>query len=62
MKTKTIYSLKVHTQLAIKGFKPICTMPNPKKEQYNCWIYEDSIELEDAFREIINQKEASYGK
>lgn len=48
-----VYSLKIHTALQLKGFKHIGTMPNPKNEQYNCWIYEKSPAFIKAFNEIV---------
>ena len=37
---KIVYSLRVHTQLQLWGFKHIGMMPNPQDEKYSCWIYE----------------------
>ena len=48
-----VYSLKIHTALQLRGFKYIGTMPNPKNEQYNCWMYEKSPAFVEAFNEIV---------
>lgn len=53
MNTKIIYSLRVYTQLVIQGFQPIATMPNPQHPEFNCWIFENTEELEEAFGSIL---------
>ena len=40
VKTKIIYSLRIHLALKQKGFVPIETMPNYLKEGFVCWVYE----------------------
>ena len=52
-KTMIIYSLYVHTQLQVQGFKYIGVMPNPKDDRYNCWIYEKTPELVASFNKIV---------
>ena len=45
-KLKTIYSLRVMEQLAVLGYTPIASMPNPKDEKFLCWIFEVTPEFE----------------
>lgn len=50
---KIIYSFRVMTELAVRGFQPIATMPNPKDAQYNCWVYVLTPELQEALDEVF---------
>jgi hypothetical protein len=58
MSNKVIYSLKIHIALRMAGFEPVFEMPNPRKPQYTCWIYEDTPELEEVFDRCIREMEA----
>ena len=58
MSNKVIYSLKIHIALRMAGFEPVFEMPNPRKPQYTCWIYEDTPELEEVFDKCIREMEA----
>lgn len=53
LKQKIIYSLKIHLALCKRGFNPISVMPNPKKPEFNCWVYERTPALDLAFDEIV---------
>lgn len=50
---KIIYSLRVMTELAIRGFQPIAAMPNPKNAEFNCWVYDLTPELQAALDEVF---------
>lgn len=50
---KIVYSLKIHTQLQLKGFEYLKVMPNPKNDEYNCWVYEATPAFLDAFDSIV---------
>lgn len=50
---KIVYSLKIHTQLQLQGFEYLKVMPNPKNENYNCWVYEATPAFLDAFDSIV---------
>lgn len=56
---KIIYSLQIHIALRMAGFEPVFEMPNPRKPQYTCWIYENSPELEEVFDRCIIEMEAA---
>lgn len=49
-----VYSFKIHTQLRIRGFRYITTLPNPKNSKYICWVYERTPAFIEAFNEIVN--------
>ena len=51
--TAIVYSLKVHSQLQIRGIPYLCQMPNPKNSNYTCWVYEKNEEFIEAFDEIV---------
>ena len=46
---KIIYSLRIHISLQRQGFKPLVEMKNPNDQRFNCWVYEDTPELQEAF-------------
>lgn len=50
---KIIYSLKVMRQLVEAGFFPVATLPNPKKPEYNCWVFEVSEEFQKELDRIL---------
>ena len=52
---KIVYSLKIMLALAEKGIIPEKTMKNPRWEQFNCWLYNDTPEFYEAFNQV--QKE-----
>lgn len=60
VKTKIVYSLRIHTQLQIRGIQPLCSMPNPRNEKYLCWIYKKDNNFVKAFNEIISELEAQH--
>lgn len=53
LKTKIIYSLKVHIQLSKLGFKYVAEMRNPTNSNLTCWAYEVTEEFEQALNEIL---------
>lgn len=52
---KIVYSLRIMEQLVERGFIPISMMPNPKYPQFNCWIFENTNELNEAFASIVQE-------
>lgn len=58
---KVVYSLRVHMELQSMGFQYIQTMPNPKNENLNCWIYEATPAFLDAFDGIIEERRRKNG-
>lgn len=62
---KFIFSMRVHTQLFQRGFKPIEIRPDKKKEGRMVWVYEYTPELEGALSEIftgVSPKEKGVSK
>lgn len=53
IKTKIIYSLRIHIELQRYGFSPILEMKNPQNQKYNCWVYEETPELLELFDKIV---------
>jgi hypothetical protein len=50
---KVIYSMRVYLGLVKKGFSPISTMPNPRKSNLICWVFEKTPSFEEALSEIL---------
>ena len=50
---KIIYSLRIHIALQAMGFNYITEMKNPSNNNYNCWVYEETPELLEAFDRIL---------
>ena len=50
---KIIYSLQIHIALQKQGFNYITEMKNPNNPRYNCWVYEETSELLEAFDALI---------
>lgn len=53
IKTKIIYSLRIHIELQRYGFSPVLEMKNPQNQKYNCWVYEETPELLELFDKIV---------
>ena len=53
MTNKIIYSLKVNIGLQQKGFKPIAQLPNPKKPEFMCWVYEWNDKIQECFLDLV---------
>ena len=53
LETKIIYSLKVVAQLVAMGYQPVASMPNPKKPDFLCWIFEVTPEFQRALDKIF---------
>ena len=54
---KIIYSLKIHIALQQLGFKSITEMRNPQNQYFNCWVYEATPELLEAFDKLLKEAE-----
>lgn len=50
---KRIYTRRLAAYLFARGFKPIRTEPDARKEWYMNWFFEDSEELENAIGEYM---------
>lgn len=61
-KIKIIYSLRIHIALQNMGFMPITEMKNPANQRFNCWVYEETDELLEAFDSLIADGGNDYGK
>lgn len=57
VKTKIIYSLRIHIALQRQGFSYAVEMRNPQNPNLNCWVYEETPELLKAFDELIREGE-----
>lgn len=53
VETFIVYSLRIHTQLQIRGIPALGSMQNPKNPEYICWIYAKNDEFIEAFDEIV---------
>lgn len=52
MKEKVIFMPRLAAALRNKGFKIIRVEANPKKPQYDCYIFEDTPQLQAALTEL----------
>ncbi len=50
---KIIYSIKVMKALVQKGFIPIATIPNPKNSKFNCWVFEETEQFQQALDDVM---------
>ena len=55
MKEKVIYSNWVATELRKKGFPIVRVEVNPNKPQFDCWVFEATEEMIQAFVSITNR-------
>lgn len=54
---KIIYSLRIHLKLQEMGFKYLTEMKNPQNIRFNCWVYEATPQLLEAFDNILREVE-----
>lgn len=54
---KIIYSLRIHLKLQEMGFKYLTEMKNPQNMRFNCWVYEATPQLWEAFNNILREVE-----
>ena len=54
---KIIYSLRIHLKLQEMGFKYLTEMKNPQNMRFNCWVYESTPQLLEAFDNILTSGE-----
>lgn len=59
VKYKIIYSLQIHIALQSQGFKFITEMKNPSNQRFNCWVYEETDELLEAFDALIRKGQSN---
>lgn len=50
---KVIYSLKIHIALQQQGFQYLTEMKNPNNPRFNCWVYEETPDLQAAFDALL---------
>ena len=53
MNTKTIYTRKLAYELRKLGFKIIRTDPNPYKPELDMYIFEDTLEFQEAMGKCL---------
>lgn len=59
LKTKIVYSLRIHIQLYWLGFSPITEMKNPKNPNLNCWVYAATPDFLAAFNSLVGEVSAN---
>lgn len=52
---KIIYSLRIHIALQKMGFVYITEMKNPNNPKFNCWVYEETPALLEAFDKLVSE-------
>ena len=55
VKTKIIYSLRIHIALQRQGFSYIVEMRNPQNPNLNCWVYAETPEFLLAFDALVRE-------
>ena len=50
---RIVYKLDYAIKMKLKGHQLVTTMPNPKKTQYQCWVFVDDDTFESDLQEII---------
>lgn len=56
MKEYTIYSKWLAMALRNQGFKMLRTEANPKRPQFDCWIFQDNPDLQIAISYMTRNK------
>lgn len=59
VKYKIIYSLQIHIALQSQGFKFVTEMKNPSNQRFNCWVYEETKELLEAFDALVRKEQSN---
>ena len=49
------YTRRRACELRLKGFKMIRLEPNPNKPEFNIYVFQNTPELESAFKEIVER-------
>lgn len=52
-KSKVVYSKNYATQMIVLGHKLLGTMPNPKKPEFICWIFENDDKFTEDLTRLI---------
>ena len=50
---RIVYKLDYAIKMKLKGHQLITTIPNPKKAQYQCWVFVDDDTFESDLQEVI---------
>lgn len=58
IKTKIVYSLRIHILLQQQGFSYLTEMKNPKNPYLNCWVYAATPQFEAAFEALMGEVSA----
>lgn len=53
---RIVYKLEYAVQMKLKGHQLITTMPNPKKIEYQCWVFLNDSTFEEDLQEIIHER------
>ena len=56
MKEKTIYTKWLAYGLRKQGFKLLRTEINPNFPQFDCWVFEDNLDLQIAIRCLTEER------
>lgn len=56
---KTIYSLRVRSQLRARGIEPLMEFDNPYKPGLKCWVFEITDEFSEVLDEIMGDEKGA---
>lgn len=54
-KYKVCYSKKVVMRLIEQGYFPVKTLPHPKIQGFNCWVFKYSEDFQQAFLKVVEE-------
>ena len=57
---RIIYSMHYAIQMKLLGHQVLTTMPNPKNNKYQCWIFKDDQTFDSDFSSLV-RKEKDHG-
>lgn len=53
IKEKIIYSKRIAIELRKRGFRILDTRVNEHYPEFDCWVFADTIELQEALSELM---------
>ena len=56
---RIVYSMRIMKELVARGHVPIATMPNPRRQDFICWVFENTPEFQKDMDELAGG--ASHG-
>lgn len=59
---RIVYKLQYAVQMKLKGHQLITTMPNPKRNEYQCWVFVDDQTFEEDLQQIIHEGRKHYDR